>query len=513
MEFYYEPKQIFNILIRWWWLLVIGIVLAVSAGYWISQKQTPVYEATTTIMVGGFIQTPQISRDDIYARDALTQAYAEMALRQPVLDGVVKALDLNVSWRQLKDNVFVNVVESTPMIEITAEANSPQDAEILTGEIVNQLILLNKTQEDTASNRQFVQQEIDNLQTRIEKGRERLEVLQTQVTSPIPPEALAELKVEIDTLQRFITDWEVTYSQLLHLMETNVSLNTLSIIEEAHAKPEPVSPDLTLNILFSACIGFGLALVAVFLLDLLDDRIKTGESLEKDLGMSHLGSINKMKGKNYDGKLISTENSFFGTASRYRKILNNIGFVNKGDRPVRSLLVTSPRLREGKSVTASNLGIMLAQAGFRTVIVDVDWIKPVQHLLFSLSNNTGLMNLLAAPDLLTKEQLQLTGIPNLKILTIGTLPENPVKLLEPTRMKKILSDLSRLSNVIILDAPSTSIAESAILYGLVEGVILVIDSNLTKIDSVKKSMTSLYLTGGKLLGGVLNRSHTYWRVS
>jgi succinoglycan biosynthesis transport protein ExoP len=372
---------------------------------------------------------------------------------------------------------------------------------------------LSKPQDDDASNRQFMQQEVDSLQIKIEKGRNRLESLQTQATASISPERLNELKIEIDTLERFITDWEDTYSRLLLLLESNVSQNSLTIIEEAHANSKPVSPNTTLNILFSACIGFGLALGAIFLLNLLDDRIKTSETLEKDLGLNHLGSISKMKGRNYEGKLIASQNPLFGSGPHYRKILNNIGFIEKGDRPLRSLLVTSPRLREGKSVTASNLAIMMAQAGFRTIIVDVDWIKPVQHLLFNVSNKIGLMDLLATPDLVTKEQLQLTGIPNLKILTAGTPPENPVELIEPKRMKKILSDLSRISNAIILDAPSTTIAESAVLFSMVEGVILVIDSNHTKTASIKQSMTSLYLTGGKLLGGVLNRSPSYWRVS
>jgi capsular exopolysaccharide synthesis family protein len=211
--------------------------------------------------------------------------------------------------------------------------------------------------------------------------------------------------------------------------------------------------------------------------------------------------------------LVAAQNPLFGKASYYRKILNKIGFIKKGDQPVKSLLVTSSRLREGKSITVSNLGIVLAQAGFRTIIVDVDWIKPVQHLLFNVSNETGLMNLLSTSDLITKEQLQVTGIPNLRILTAGSIPEDPVEILRPERMKKILSDLRRMSNVIILDAPSTSITESAVLFNLVEGVVLVIDPTRTTMTSVKQSMTSLYLTGGKLMGGILNSSPSYWIAS
>ena len=140
MDSYIEPRQIINTLLRWWWVLVLGTLISVAIGYGLSQRQTPVYEATTTLMVGEFIQTPQINRDDIVARDAYTQAYAEMALRKPVLNGVVKALGLDIPWKQLGDVVSIYVVENTPLIEINAKANSPQTAQAIAGEIANQLI-------------------------------------------------------------------------------------------------------------------------------------------------------------------------------------------------------------------------------------------------------------------------------------------------------------------------------------------------------------------------------------
>jgi capsular exopolysaccharide synthesis family protein len=509
MDNYFDPKQILLTLLRWWWVLVLGTLVAVAIGYSITQNQPRVYKATATVMVGGFIQAPQVSRDDIVGRDAFTQAYAEMALRQPVLGGVVEALGLNISWNQLKDLVGIEIVEGTPLIEISAEANSPQAAQAIAGEIANQLILLSQTKSDEESTRLFVQQEIQHLQTKIETERENLAALQVQATSANSQERLNELKVEIETLQRFITDWEDTYSRLLALLDSNVSQNSLTIIEEAHANPEPVSPHMILNLLLSACLGFGLALGIIFLVDQFDDRIRTGDALEQKLGLHHLGTINKIKGRKHDGKLITNKDASLGTAFFYRKILDNIGIGEKGSRPVKSILVTSPRLREGKSVTVSNLGIMMARAGVKTIIVDVDWINPVQHLHFSVSNNIGLMDLLASSDLSAKEQLQPTAIPNLNILTAGNLPDNPVAALEPNRMKQILADLTKGSNVVILDAPSTTITESAVLFGLVEGVILVIDSGRTTTASVKQSMASLYLTGGKLLGGILNRSPSY----
>jgi capsular exopolysaccharide synthesis family protein len=514
MDNYFEPRQIITTLFRWWWVLTLGTLIAVAAGYAISQMQTPVYKATATIMVGNFTQSSQISRDDLVARDAFTNGYAEMARRQPVLAGVVEKLDLKVSWKQLKGDVSVKIVESTSLIEISAEANSPQAAKAIAGEVANQLILLGQNQDENDSTRQFVQAELENLQVRIEQGREKLATLQAQVTTTISQDRLNLLKIEVDTLQRFITDWEDTHSRLLTLLDAkNVSQNSLTIIEEAQASSKPISPRLDINLLLSVCIGFGLALGVIFLLEQFDDRLKTSKALEQKLGLNHLGTISKMRGRNYDGKLIAAQNPLFGTALYYRKILKNLGFIENANPPIKSLLVTSPRLREGKSVTVSNLGIVMAQAGYKTIIVDVDWKKPVQHQLFDVSNEVGLMDLLSTSDLVTKAQVQATGIRNLQVLTTGTLPKNPLETLQPKRMQRILSDLAEISDVVILDAPSTTIKESEVLFSLVDGVILVIDSNRTTMTSIKQSMTSLYLTGGRLLGGILNRSPSYLIVS
>jgi capsular exopolysaccharide synthesis family protein len=170
-------------------------------------------------------------------------------------------------------------------------------------------------------------------------------------------------------------------------------------------------------------------------------------------------------------------------------------------------------LREGKTTTASNLGIMMAHAGLKTIVIDVDWKNPTQHLLFNLSNQQGLMDLLISSDIKTEELVRSTTVNRLQILTIGNLPEDPVEVLQPSRIKEILNELVEISDVVILDAPSTNIAESATLYNLVDSVILVIASGRSTTASVRQSMANLHLTGGKLLGGILNQSPSPWGIS
>ncbi len=504
MDSYVEIRQIVNMLLKRWWILVLGSLLTAAIGYGFSLSQTPVYEATATVMVGDITQAPQINRDDIAARDAFAQAYAEIARRQPVLDAVVKALELDISWRQLQDRVQIDVVVNTQLIEIGARAGSQQDAELIAGEIANQLILLSPTQQGEDSTRQFVQKEIEDLQIRIESGREKLAALQTEATSDIPADRLSELQTEIDTLERLITDWEDTYSRLISLMNPNVSQNSLTIIEEARSGSEPISPRTSLNIVLGASVGFVLAFGIVFLIAQFDNRVKSAEALERKLGLSHLGSIGKMKGKNFDGKLIAAHDPSSNETEAYRTIRRNIEFISR-DRPTKSLLVTSPGVGDGKSVTVSNLGIIMAQAGFKTVIVDADLRTSAQHLIFDMPNGNGLSDLLTRPDLKPKDQLVNTTIANLQLLTSGNLSQSAIELSHPRKMKQILSDLTKHAEVVIVDVPSMANAEGAILASLADGVILVIDFDQTTQVSVEQSVAKLNLAGGRLLGGILNR--------
>lgn len=505
MDNFLELQQIVSILKKRWWILVLGSLAGVVIGYGITQSQPRVYEATATVIVGESIQASEISRDDIAARDVFAQTYAELARRQPVLDGVKKTLNLDVSLNQLKDRVQINIVDAH-LIEITAQANKPQEAQLIAGEIVHQLILLSPDLDTKDSTQLFLQQEIESLQTRIESGRKELLALQAKTTVNISADQLEARKTEIAALERLITDWEGTYSRLLGLLKPNTSQNRLAVLEEAQANPKPISPNLTLSILLSVGLGFVLALGIIFLIEQLDNKVRSAEILERKLGLSHLGSISKMKGEKFDGKLIAVQDPLSNISESYRMIKRNIEFVTKGQK-VKSILVTSPGAGEGKSITVANLGIIMAQAGLKTIIVDTNLRASAQHIIFNMPNEAGLANLLTTLDLKPKEQLIETGTANLQLLTSGNLPHNPVELLHPKRMKQILSDLIKLSDVVILDASALTNAESAELSNLVDGVILVIDFSRTTQASVEQSMAKLHLVSSRLLGGILNRSN------
>ena len=272
MEGYVEIKEIVRVIVKRWWVLVLVPILASLLAYGVSNSQPPVYEAKATLMVGKFMSASQIDRDDIVARDAFAKSYAEIANRQPVLDAVVKSLSLTSSWETLKSRVDVSVVPDTQFIEIVTQASTPAGARDIAGEVAHQLILLSPSIESANPTNEFVQNEMKDLQSRIDTGHKRLAALQTEATTNISAERLSEIKTEVDTLQRLTTDWEETYSRLLAVTSLDLSQNTLTLIEDAHASEQPVSPRTTLNSLLGAAVGFFLALGFIFVLNQFDKK-------------------------------------------------------------------------------------------------------------------------------------------------------------------------------------------------------------------------------------------------
>ncbi len=128
MNDFVELSRLVGVILRRWWLLVAFIAIGASIAYVMSQSQTPVYQATTTILVGQSIKSPQLVRTDLQTSDALVQTYVEMTHRQPVLEGVIAALQLNTSWDKLNKQVTASQVLGTQLIEIKVEAGSSRTA-------------------------------------------------------------------------------------------------------------------------------------------------------------------------------------------------------------------------------------------------------------------------------------------------------------------------------------------------------------------------------------------------
>jgi capsular polysaccharide biosynthesis protein len=283
MSDYIQVKHIVAVLVRFLWLVLGLAIIGGVGGYLMSQRQTPVYEATTTILVGEILESTDLNRTDILTSELVATTYAEMVRRQPVMEGVVGSLGLDQDWRQLKSQVRVNLIEGTQLIQINVEASTPSKAQLIGDEIATQLISFSPAQnqlQGTDNTQAFVQQQLENLQARLEAGENRRALLDQQLANARTTERLNEIQGEIDVLASLLTEWENNYTQLLIFLGNRQSPNNLTIIEPAQASTNQIRPNIRLYILIGSGVGFFLAISLIFLFEYFDDSIKSVDEIQ-----------------------------------------------------------------------------------------------------------------------------------------------------------------------------------------------------------------------------------------
>lgn len=177
------------------------------------------------------------------------------------------------------------------------------------------------------------------------------------------------------------------------------------------------------------------------------------------------------------------------------------------DDPPKVIVVTSPGTGEGKSTVCANLGVALAQASKKTLVVDCDFRKPVMQSIFGLSSVQGVVNVLVEGHNL--EQVCQEPLPELplKVVTVGPLPPNPAELLGSRRLSEFLSDAREKFDYVLVDSPPTGlVSDPAILAAQADGVLITLDAQRTRKGDLRKAMRSLHAVGTTVLGTVVNKT-------
>jgi capsular exopolysaccharide synthesis family protein len=212
-------------------------------------------------------------------------------------------------------------------------------------------------------------------------------------------------------------------------------------------------------------------------------------------------------------QLIVYEDAKSPISEAYRTLRTNIHFA-KGDGEIKTVMFTSSGPGEGKSTTAANTAVALAQSGKKVIIVDCDLRKPVQHKIFGKSNK-GLTNIFAE-DIPIESVIQQTQVENLYLLTSGPIPPNPSELLGGKKLVEVLDALKSQADYVIIDAPPViAVTDACVLASKVDGVNLVIGAGLIRPEMAQKAKELITKAKGHLLGVILNRveieeEHAYY---
>ena len=500
-----ELRQYLTVIWKWWWLIALSVAVAAASSYLVSRQTVPVYRTQTTLIVGRVIQSPDPSTMDLYTGQQLAYTYAQLVRREPVLRGAIDSLGLDMDPRTLANQVTANVVLQTQLLEISVIDTNPHRAKALADAIAQQLVL---TSPGSAASldpekQAFLRRQVDELEGRIEGAQAEIALLQQDLDAAISARQIQDLRSQITVLQTKIADWQRTYANLLISLQGG-NVNALSVVEEARLPTYPIGSNTTMQVLLAAIIGFILAMAGAFLIEYLDDTIKTDKDITEVLGLPTLGGIVDLGDK--EAPAIATDKPKSISVEAYRALRTNISFSSP-DRPPRILLITSATSAEGKTTTAANLGAVFARAGTPTIVVDADLRKPRQHKLFQVDNRIGLTTSLVAGDLAQMNgNLKETGVPNLQLLASGPRPPNPSELLSSERMSALIEKLRADAGVVIIDSPPClAVSDAAVLASRVDGILLVIEAGRTRREAAVRAKEALEQVGGKILGVVLTK--------
>lgn len=330
---------------------------------------------------------------------------------------------------------------------------------------------------------------------------------------------LASLQVEYNALAERKKDSDGVYDQVRTRfteisLSAQVEMNNVRINEMAVVPAKPIRPDLRLNLAIGLVAGLLLGLGLAFLVEQLDTSVKDREEVEGRTGVPCLGLIPSIPGPRKKGSrrkdqtlqerdFYVLQNPKSVISEALNTIRTNLMFVLP-DRKIRTVLVTSGSPWEGKSTVVIAMGITQARYGAKTLLVDADMRRPRLHRAFGVTADSGLSTLLLGGGSMDTA-IQHTDIPNLDILPCGPVPPNPAELLRPDRVRKLLEDLGRRYDTIILDSPPViPVSDPRILGGMVDGVLLVVKLGHTRVDSLSQVRRELAAVGAPLLGTVLN---------
>ena len=497
-----ELKEYILPLRKWWWLIVASVFVATVSSYLATRQPPPIYQSRATIMVGRAIENPNPTGNDFWLTQQLASTYADIAKRAPIKEATMAALGL--TWLP---EYTVRVVANTQLVEITVVDTSPPRVQAVAAELANQLIRQTPTSSagETQQRQAFIKTQLDDLEAKIKETKKEIDKKQTDLANMFSARQIADAQTQIAGLQTKLNTLQANYAALLSNTQQG-SINTISVIEPAALPAAPIGPNKAATILLAAAIGLVLAAGAAYLLEYLDDTLKNPDDVKKELGLTTLGAVPQIE--NSEDELIALSSSHSAAVESYRVLRTNLQFAAV-DRPLRTLLITSPAPTEGKSLTAANLAVAQAQAGRRVILVDTDLHRPRLHRLFKLRNNAGVTTALLAEHPALDDLLQEASVPGLRVLTSGPLPPNPAELLGSARMKELLVELTAVADTVVLDSPpATAFSDAAILSTQSDGVLLVLDSGRTRRESARRSLEALGRVNARVVGVLLNRMPT-----
>lgn len=508
-----ELSAYFRPLGRWWWLVLAATLLAAASSVLQAARQPPLYEASTTLMIGRAFEDPNPTGNELALSQQLAGTYADLVERRPVREQTMAALGLT-SLPEYSARTLPN----RPLLEISVVDTDPRRAKAVADELAHQLVLQSPTspKPEELAREAFINDQLASLQANIRQTEAEIAARQVELESASGALKIGDLQREIAALQTKLSTLQSNYAALLASTKGG-AVNTIEVIEPATLPLAPNDSQKAETILVASAIAVALAAGTAYLLEYLDDTVRSAEDLAAVGGVASLPGIPEFR---WDGRtvpVLAQDAARSPVTDAFRAL--RTGLVAATARaPGKILLIASAVPKEGKSVVAANLAAVLAQGEKSVLLIDADLRRPTQHTLFGVSGDYGLAELLMALEghgqpngkgELIKRAIQQTGPARLGLIVAGSDSAGAAGLLGSDTMSGLLETVSRHVDYVIIDSPALlAVADGLMLSTQVDGVVLVANVGSSPRKQLEQTLRRLRDVNAHVVGVVLNRQKT-----
>jgi tyrosine-protein kinase len=480
--------------------VVAVLALVVAGAIFYSYRETPMYESFAQVLVqpiSFFTGSPPSSSD-----------FVDMFTEQQVASSRAVALEAEkqVGSRGLTPGgISVSVPTSTSTLLFNASSPSPRAAQVSAQAYADAYLgfrLRQAQQEQQALTKP--------IEDRLAAVNGELADVQTQLTDSVSPEKRSVLNVQLNSL---LSERSTLQQQLNNLVPA-LQLRVGQVLQPAFLPGGPSSPDYRKNIALGILAGLLLGVGVAVLRDLTDQRVRDRQTVEHEAGAPVLAMVPRVRMRQDASRreliTLSSPNSL---AAEAHKQLRTSLLVASAERGYKTILVTSPNAEEGKTATVANLGVVLAQAGKRTVMVSADLRRPTLHLYFAGRARPGLAEVLTGQiDL--RDALQPVYRANNLFLVPGREVGGSSELLGSDAMKRTLWQLQEDVDFLLIDAaPILGVSDAIAMVPTADAVLLVVRANATTRGAIREARHQLNQVDARVMGAVLTSvdpsSHPY----
>src|SRR3989454_8990821 len=371
-----------------------------------------------------------------------------------------------------------------------------------------------RIREEIASLKDSIQKESQKLRDAIGAEADLAKAKETSMLAELKKKEqesfeLSQLRIQYDVLSRKAEQSKLLYNIVLGRMkETDLTSKdknqNMRVVDRAVEPRRPVKPRVVLTLFLGVLGGLGVAIGLAFFVNYLDDSIKSQDDVETYLRLPFLGYIPNIKTNSVlERDLQAHLHPQSNAAEGFRTLRAAISLAPRSDK-YRVLVVTSTIPAEGKSLVASNLAIVSAQTGLKTLLVDADLRRPSFHKVFRLQSPVGLASYLQEKVNRVDEFIHTTEVPHLDVVCCGAVPSSPSELSGSKRMMQFLQEVRSRYDRVILDCPPVSaVSDPLVIASMSDGVVFVTKFNKIRRDHARKTIQRIQDAGIHILGGGL----------